>query len=60
MNDPSAKWDPLSKIIPECTPQAKCYKDIGESYATNEVTIYWNSPLVYMLSFIAINEPQTP
>lgn len=33
-------------------PAAKCYIDNWESYSTNEVTTYWNSPLIYMLSFI--------
>lgn len=28
----------------------KCYADNAQSYSTNEVTIYWNSPLVYILA----------
>ncbi|MCM1007909.1 MAG: glycoside hydrolase family 9 protein [Ruminococcus flavefaciens] len=32
-------------------PTGKCYVDNQESYSTNEVTIYWNSPLTYLLSF---------
>ena len=32
------------------TPAAKCYVDNAESYSTNEITIYWNSPLTYLLS----------
>lgn len=32
------------------TPSAKCYVDHSESYSTNEITIYWNSPLIYLLS----------
>lgn len=31
-------------------PPAKCYVDHSESYSTNEITIYWNSPLTYLLS----------
>lgn len=31
-------------------PDAKCYVDHSESYSTNEITIYWNSPLTYLLS----------
>lgn len=31
-------------------PPAKCWVDNGESYSTNEITIYWNSPLTYLLS----------
>lgn len=32
------------------TPAAKCYVDNAESYSTNEITIYWNSPLTYLLA----------
>ncbi len=32
------------------TPPAKCYIDDAGSYSTNEITIYWNSPLIYLLS----------
>lgn len=31
-------------------PAAKCYIDNNESYSTNEVAIYWNSPFLYLLS----------
>ena len=31
-------------------PPAKCYVDDLRSYSTNEIAIYWNSPLVYVLS----------
>lgn len=31
-------------------PPAKCYIDHSGSYSTNEITIYWNSPLIYLLS----------
>ncbi|MBQ8297798.1 MAG: glycoside hydrolase family 9 protein [Ruminococcus sp.] len=31
-------------------PSAKCYIDHSESYSTNEITIYWNSPLTYLIS----------
>ncbi len=34
------------------TPPAKCYIDHTESFSTNEVTIYWNSPFIYMMSFL--------
>lgn len=32
------------------TPPAKCYADSAQSYSTNEVTIYWNTPFLYLLS----------
>ena len=31
----------------------KCYVDNASSYSTNEITIYWNSPLIYLLSMQA-------
>ncbi len=31
---------------------ALCYVDNSESYSTNEITIYWNSPLTYLLSVL--------
>lgn len=32
------------------TPSAKCYADNSQSYSTNEIAIYWNSPLIYLLA----------
>lgn len=32
------------------TPPAKCYADNTQSFSTNEITIYWNSPFLYLLS----------
>lgn len=34
------------------TAPAKCYVDDAESYSTNEVAIYWNSPLVALISAV--------
>jgi len=31
-------------------PRAKRYADNTDSYSTNEITIYWNSPLVFILA----------
>jgi endoglucanase len=39
--------DPASLLVPENTPPMKCYIDMYESFALNEICIYWNSPLVY-------------
>ncbi|MBR5116696.1 MAG: glycoside hydrolase family 9 protein, partial [Lachnospiraceae bacterium] len=30
----------------------KCYVDNWQSYSTNEITIYWNSPLVFALAYL--------
>lgn len=38
-------------IAPGTAPQ-KCYLDDVGSYSTNEITIYWNSPLVFALSYL--------
>jgi len=42
--------DGYAKIALVNTPPAKCFVDNAQSYSTNEVTIYWNSPFVYLLS----------
>ena len=34
-------------------PAAKCWIDNSESYSTNEVTTYWNSPMVFLLSTLS-------
>lgn len=34
-------------------PSAKCWVDNAESYSTNEITIYWNSPLTYLIASTA-------
>ncbi|MCR4991032.1 MAG: glycoside hydrolase family 9 protein [Lachnospiraceae bacterium] len=38
--------------IPKGTPPMKCYLDEVGSYSTNEITIYWNSPVIFLLAFI--------
>jgi endoglucanase len=42
--------DSAAKAYCKYEPSAKCYIDNSESYSTNEITIYWNSPLTYLLS----------
>ncbi len=42
--------DSYVKSVLADVPPAKCYADTDQSYSTNEVTIYWNSPFVYLLS----------
>ena len=44
--------DPFAKTVLAGLPAAKCYADNSQSYSCNEVTIYWNSPLVYLLAGI--------
>ncbi len=39
------------KLLAPKTPPMKCYVDEVESYSTNEITIYWNSPAVFMCAF---------
>ena len=46
----NALEDPFVKsTLAEAAP-ARCYADNDQSYSTNEVAIYWNSPFVYLLS----------
>ena len=42
--------DSAAKAYCQGVADAKCYVDHAESYSTNEITIYWNSPLTYLLS----------
>ena len=42
--------DPYVQNVLKDTPSAKCYADNSQSYSTNEITIYWNSPLIYLLA----------
>lgn len=42
--------DSAAKAYLASAPSAKCYIDNSESYSTNEICIYWNSPLTYLLS----------
>lgn len=46
----SALEDPYAKVVLKDTPAAKCYVDNTQSYSCNEVTIYWNSPLIYLMA----------
>lgn len=42
--------------IPAGTPPMKCYVDHVDSYSTNEITIYWNSPAVFMTAFFDLQK----
>lgn len=39
------------ELLPKGTASMKCYVDRIESYSTNEITIYWNSPALFMCAF---------
>ncbi len=40
------------KMIPEGTPPMKCFIDEVGSFSTNEITIYWNSPFVFLTGYL--------
>ena len=42
--------DPQAVAALTGMPPAKCYVDHYDSYSTNEITIYWNAPLIYLLA----------
>ncbi|MFA9397614.1 MAG: glycoside hydrolase family 9 protein, partial [Clostridiaceae bacterium] len=42
--------DPYAKAVLTGEAPAKCYVDNSQSYSCNEITIYWNSPLIYVLT----------
>ncbi len=44
-SDPDAKL-----LIQEGTPAMKCFADDHRCYSLNEITIYWNSPAVFVLA----------
>lgn len=39
-------------LIPKGTPPMKCYADDVGCYSLNEITIYWNSPAVFVLGYL--------
>lgn len=43
--------EPAMAAIPKGTPPMKCYIDHVGSYSTNEITIYWNTPLAFILAY---------
>ncbi len=44
--------DPYAANVLKDLPPALCYADNAQSYSTNEVAIYWNSPLIALLAGI--------
>lgn len=45
LNDPDAQI-----LIPRGTPPMKCFADDVGCYSLNEITIYWNSPAVFLFA----------
>ncbi|MCR5747972.1 MAG: glycoside hydrolase family 9 protein [Lachnospiraceae bacterium] len=43
--------DAIEKQADKDTPAQKCYLDNNLSYSTNEITIYWNSSLLFLVAF---------
>ncbi len=41
-----AEW-----LITPDTPPMKCFLDVWECYSLNEITIYWNSPAIFVAAF---------
>ncbi|HEY6953402.1 MAG TPA: glycoside hydrolase family 9 protein, partial [Bacteroidota bacterium] len=48
----------LKSLYTLATPPAQCYSDQLGSYASNEIAINWNAPLVFVAGFFA--SPSTP
>lgn len=42
--------DSYAKAVLAGMPAERCYADNSQSYSCNEITIYWNSPLIYLLA----------
>jgi len=42
--------DPYAKGVLADVAPAKCYVDNVQSFSCNEITIYWNSPLIYLMT----------
>lgn len=55
-NSTKSTWDPTIAALytgdNECSPQM-CYVDHIQSWATNEITVNWNSALAWVASFVA-------
>ena len=51
-----SEWlaDEVAKTHLQGKPPLQCFIDIQGSYSTNEVAIYWNSPLVYLVARTAL------
>ena len=44
--------DPYAQNVIKEAPAALCYADSDQAYSLNEVTIYWNSPVVFLFAYV--------
>ena len=44
--------DPYAQNVLKDTAPALCYADSDQAYSLNEVTIYWNSPVVFLFAYV--------
>ena len=42
--------DPYAEMVLADAAPSMCYIDSSQSYSTNEVAVYWNSPLIYVFA----------
>ena len=42
--------DPYAVAALTGKPPAKCYADSDQTYSTNEVCVYWNSPMILLIA----------
>jgi endoglucanase len=54
LNDAQSERNP-GGVKYKSTEPAKAYMDLTASYASNEIAINWNAPLVYMTGFLAMS-----
>lgn len=47
--------DSFAKSVLANQKKAHCYVDNEQSFSCNEITIYWNSPLIYLMSVYTTN-----
>ena len=48
--------DPYAQNVLTGTAPALCYADSDQAFSLNEVTIYWNSPLVFLFAYVTAND----
>ena len=47
--------DERAQTLPKNLPAMKCYLDHVDCYSLNEITIYWNSPFVFVMGSLVSN-----